>query len=272
MLYSHRSTVLHAMAACMVDAAAMTSARSCCSTVPMFHVNAWGMPYSCTIAGAKQVLPGPYMIGQPVAELIEGERVTSAAGVPTIYNLLYQHLKEKSYDLSSLKTVLIGGAAASRTMMENYQRDFGITILHAWGMTETSPLGTISRLKAAMEDWPEERQLEVRLKQGLPVLGVEIKVVGAEGEELPVGRRTRGRAAGARALDRQQLLQQSRRNRVVHRRWLVPHRRHGDDRPRRLRPDHRPQERPDQAQGRMDLERRHGKRRARASGRGSRPR
>ena len=153
-LYSHRSTVLHAMAACMVDAAAMTEREVMLLTVPMFHVNAWGMPYSCTIAGAKQVLPGPYMIGQPVAELIEGERVTSAAGVPTIYNLLYQHLKEKTYDLSSLKTVLIGGAAASRTMMENYQRDFGITILHAWGMTETSPLGTISRLKSAMEDWP----------------------------------------------------------------------------------------------------------------------
>ena len=184
-LYSHRSTVLHAMAACMVDAAAMTEREVMLLTVPMFHVNAWGMPYSCTIAGAKQVLPGPYMIGQPVAELIESERVTSAAGVPTIWNLLYQHLKEKSYDLSSLKTVLIGGAAASRTMMENYKRDFGITILHAWGMTETSPLGTVSRLKAAMESWPEERQMEVRLKQGLPVLGVELKVAGPQGEDLP---------------------------------------------------------------------------------------
>jgi fatty-acyl-CoA synthase len=184
-LYSHRSTVLHAMAACMVDAAAMTEREVMLLTVPMFHVNAWGMPYSCTIAGAKQILPGPFMIGQPVAELIESERVTSAAGVPTIYNLLYQHLKEKSYDLSSLKTVLIGGAAASRTMMENYKRDFGITIVHAWGMTETSPLGTISRLKAKMETWPEERQLEVRLKQGLPVLGVELKVAGQSGEDLP---------------------------------------------------------------------------------------
>jgi fatty-acyl-CoA synthase len=184
-LYSHRSTVLHAMAACMVDAAAMSEREVMLLTVPMFHVNAWGMPYSCTIAGAKQVLPGPYMIGQPVAELIEGERVTSAAGVPTIYNLLYQHLMEKTYDLSSLKSVLIGGAAASRTMMENYKRDFGITILHAWGMTETSPLGTISRLKAEMESWPEERQLDVRLKQGLPVLGVELKVAGPQGEDLP---------------------------------------------------------------------------------------
>jgi len=184
-LYSHRSTVLHAMAACMVDSAAMNEREVMLLTVPMFHVNAWGMPYSCTIAGAKQILPGPYMIGQPIAELIESERVTSAAGVPTIYNLLYQHLKEKSYDLSSLKSIMIGGAAASRTMMENYERDFGIPIICAWGMTETSPLGTISRLKGAMEAWPRERQLDVRLKQGLAVLGVELKVAGPAGEELP---------------------------------------------------------------------------------------
>jgi fatty-acyl-CoA synthase len=184
-LYSHRSTVLHAMAACMVDASSMCEREVMLLTVPMFHVNAWGMPYSCTIAGAKQVLPGPYMLGQPIAELIQSERVTSAAGVPTIYNLLYHHLKEKSYDLSSLHTILIGGSAASRTMMENYQRDFGIRILHAWGMTETSPLGTVSRLKGAMESWSEDQQMEVRLKQGLPVLGVELKVLGTHDEDLP---------------------------------------------------------------------------------------
>ena len=209
-LYSHRSTYLHAMAACMVDAAAMCEREVMLLTVPMFHVNAWGMPYSCTIAGAKQVLPGPYMIGQPVAELIESERVTSAAGVPTIYTLLYQHLKEKPYDLSSLQTVMIGGAAASRTLMENYERDFGITILHAWGMTETSPLGTVSRLKAAMENWPAERQLEVRLKQGLPVLGVEVRVLGDQGEDLPWDGRARGRADRPRSVDRAELLQQPR--------------------------------------------------------------
>jgi fatty-acyl-CoA synthase len=184
-LYSHRSTYLHAMAACMVDAAAMSEREVMLLTVPMFHVNAWGMPYSCTIAGAKQVLPGPQMIGQPIAELIERERVTCAAGVPTIYTLLYQHLKEKKYDLSSLRIVMIGGAAASRTLMENYQRDFGITVQHAWGMTETSPLGTVSRLKAAMDDWPAERQLEVRLKQGVPVLGVEVRVLGDQDQDLP---------------------------------------------------------------------------------------
>jgi fatty-acyl-CoA synthase len=187
-LYSHRSTFLHALAGCAVDGGAMGEKEVILSAVPMFHVNAWGLPYSCTMAGAKQVLPGPFMIGQPVAELLEAERVTSAAGVPTIWTLLYQHLKEpreRPYDLSSVHTLLVGGAAASRTLIENYEKDFGLRILHAWGMTETSPIGTISRLKAGMSDWPAERQLAVRLKQGIPVMGVEVRILGAENEDLP---------------------------------------------------------------------------------------
>jgi fatty-acyl-CoA synthase len=184
-LYSHRSTFLHAMAGCIVDAGAMSEKEVVLSAVPMFHVNAWGLPYSCTLAGAKQVLPGPQMIGKPLAELIEAERVTCAAGVPTIWALLYQHLKEEPHDLSSLHTILVGGAAASRTLMENYERHFGITIQHAWGMTETSPIGTVSRLKAAMIDWTAEEQLGVRLKQGMPVVGVEVRVLGEKGEDLP---------------------------------------------------------------------------------------
>jgi fatty-acyl-CoA synthase len=154
----------------------------------MFHVNAWGLPYSCTMAGAKQVLPGPQMIGQPIAELIESERVTSAAGVPTIWNLLYQHLKEKKdkpYDLSSLHTILVGGAAASRTLVESFEKDFGVPVLHAWGMTETSPIGTVSRLKSTMSDWTEEQKLAVRLKQGIPVVGVDAKILGDQGQDLP---------------------------------------------------------------------------------------
>ena len=95
-----------------------------------------------------------------------------------------QHLKEKHYDLSSLHTLLVGGAAASRTMLENYSRDFGITVLHAWGMTETSPIGTVSRLKSSMENWPEEEQIAVRLKQGIPVAGVEACILDDGGREL----------------------------------------------------------------------------------------
>ena len=128
-LYSHRSTFLHALAGCAVDGGGMGEKEVVLSVVPMFHVNAWGLPYSCTMAGAKQVLPGPQMIGKPIAELIEGERVTSAAGVPTIWNLLYQYLKEQAdrpYDLSSLHTVLVGGAAASRTLVESFEKDLGL--------------------------------------------------------------------------------------------------------------------------------------------------
>ena len=110
---------------------------------------------------------------------------TCAAGVPTIWTLLYQHLKEKRYDLSKLHTLLVGGSAASRAMIENYQRDFGIRVLHAWGMTETSPIGTVSRLKAAMEEWPEDKRIDVRLKQGIPVVGVETRILGDHGEDLP---------------------------------------------------------------------------------------
>jgi fatty-acyl-CoA synthase len=184
-LYSHRSMFLHAMAGCMVDGGALAEKEVALPAVPMFHVNAWGLPYSATLCGAAQVFPGSGVIGQPLAELLEAERVTCASGVPTIWNLLYQHLKEKRYDLSKLHTLMVGGSAASRAMMENYQRDFGIRVLHAWGMTETSPIGTVSRLKATMEDWPEERQLEVRLKQGIPVPGVETKLLGDHGEDLP---------------------------------------------------------------------------------------
>ena len=187
-LYSHRSTYLHAMAGCAVDGGCMSEKEVVLSVVPMFHVNAWGLPYSCTMAGAKQVLPGPQMIGKPIAELIEAERVTSAAGVPTIWNLLYQFLKtqaDRPYDLSSLQTVLVGGAAASRTLVECFEKDLGLPILHAWGMTETSPIGTISRLKASMTDWNDERKLAVRLKQGIPVMGVEVKILGDEGQDLP---------------------------------------------------------------------------------------
>jgi fatty-acyl-CoA synthase len=187
-LYSHRSTFLHALAGCAVDGGGMGEKEVVLSVVPMFHVNAWGLPYSCTMAGAKQVLPGPMMIGKPIAELIESERVTSAAGVPTIWALLYQYLKEekgRTYDLSSLKTILVGGAAASQTLVDSFEKDLGLPILHAWGMTETSPIGTVSRLKSTMQDWTEAQKLAVRLKQGIPVVGVEVRIVDDTGQDLP---------------------------------------------------------------------------------------
>ncbi len=184
-VYSHRSTFLHAMAGCLVDAGGLSERETTLPAVPMFHVNAWGIPYSAAMTGAKIVLPGSGLLGQPLAEILESERVTTAAGVPTIWNLLYQHLKEKTYDLSSLHTLLVGGSAVSRAMIENFQHDFGIRVLHAWGMTETSPLGTVSELRGAMRSWPEQKQLEFRLKQGVPPIGVEIRILGDDGQDLP---------------------------------------------------------------------------------------
>ncbi len=184
-LYSHRSTVLHAMGNCMVDGAAMCEREIALPVVPMFHVNAWGMPYSCAMVGAKLVLPGSGFVGQPLAELLEAEKVTCTAGVPTVWTLLYQHLQEKTYDLSHLKTILVGGAAASRTLIENYKRDFGITVIHAWGMTETSPMGTVSRLRSESEGWSQERKLEALLCQGLPVPGVEVRILDEHDRDLP---------------------------------------------------------------------------------------
>jgi fatty-acyl-CoA synthase len=184
-LYSHRSTFLHALANCTVDAGGMSEKEVTLPAVPMFHVNAWGIPYACAMAGSKLVLPGSALIGQPLAELMAAERVTCASGVPTIWNLLYQHLKEKSYDLSSLHTLLVGGSAASRTLIENFERDFGITVIHAWGMTETSPLGTVSRLRVGMSELPREEQMSYRLKQGTPCPAVDVRIVGERGEDLP---------------------------------------------------------------------------------------
>ncbi|HLK58071.1 MAG TPA: long-chain fatty acid--CoA ligase [Chthonomonadaceae bacterium] len=184
-LYTHRSLYLHTMACCMGDTMDIREREIVLPVVPMFHANAWGMPYACAMAGATQVLPGSHLFGKPLAELIERERVTIAAGVPTVWNLLYQYLQQHPHDLSRLKVILSGGSAVPRVLFENYTRDYGITMIQAWGMTEMSPLGSLCRLKASMEDWPEEQQLAVRMKQGIPTVNVEVKLLGEQGEELP---------------------------------------------------------------------------------------
>ena len=184
-LFSHRSLYLHTMGCCMADSLAIREREVVLPVVPMFHANAWGLPFACAMAGAKQVLPGSRLVGGPLAELIVQERVTWAAGVPTVWNLLYQYLMVHPCNLSRLKTIVVGGAALPRVLIENYQRDFGITMVHAWGMTETSPVGSVCNLKAAMDDWPEERRLDAQVKQGIPVANLEVRLEGEHGEELP---------------------------------------------------------------------------------------
>ncbi|HMV43919.1 MAG TPA: long-chain fatty acid--CoA ligase [Leptospiraceae bacterium] len=183
-LYSHRSFFLHSMGICFADSLALTERDRALPVVPMFHANAWGIPYGAAMTGSSLIFPGPNLGGPILAEIIEKEKVTLAAGVPTIWKLLYQHLKSKKHDLSSLNRMVIGGSAVPRSMIENFQMEFGIPILHAWGMTELSPVGTVSRLTSEMDSWDLEKQITWRAKQGMNVPCVEIKVEDDEGKEV----------------------------------------------------------------------------------------
>ncbi|WP_254766262.1 long-chain fatty acid--CoA ligase [Salinilacihabitans rarus] len=152
--------------------------------VPMFHVNAWGLPFSTTAAGAKHVYPGPSPDPADLASLIEEEGVTITAGVPTVWLGLLEHLEDNDVDLSSLERIVIGGAAAPESVIRRFD-DLGVEVVHAWGMTETAPIGTVAHLKHDLADLPEGERDAKRAKQGLLVPGLEMKVVGDDGEEVP---------------------------------------------------------------------------------------
>ena len=147
-LYSHRSTMIHAYAAALPDTLNLSAREVVLPVVPMFHVNAWSLPYSCTLTGAKMVFPGPHLDGKSLHELFESEGVTMSAGVPTVWLGLLNYMKEKKLRFSTLKSVVIGGSACPPAMIRTFQDDYGVQVLHAWGMTEMSPLGTAGTLKA----------------------------------------------------------------------------------------------------------------------------
>jgi fatty-acyl-CoA synthase len=180
--YTHRSTVLHSMALGLADCGAVSESDVCMPVVPMFHVNAWGLPYAATWFGSKQVMPGPQFTPQLLAELIEMEKVTVTAGVPTIWMGLLRELDQKSYETSSLRAVLCGGSAAPKGMIKAFQEKHKIPFMHAYGMTETSPLVISTRLKTYQTDLDDEAKLDIKAKQGYVVPGVEMKVIGANGE------------------------------------------------------------------------------------------
>jgi fatty-acyl-CoA synthase len=186
-VYSHRAVVLHTMAVAAADSMGMTERDVALSIVPMFHANAWGIPFVAAMVGAKTVWPGPFLQPKDVAEIMHAERVTFVGGVPTIIGGLYQHLREHrdAYDLSALRSVVVGGSACPPGLMEGFHRDLGVWITHAWGMTETTPLGSICRLKSAFDGLPEAEQFRIRLKQGIPAPFVEARIVDEEGRELP---------------------------------------------------------------------------------------
>ena len=184
-LYSHRSTTLHAFAAALPDVMSLSARDSVLPVVPMFHVNAWGIPYSAALVGCKLVFPGPAMDGKSIYELLESEKVSYAAGVPTVWQMLLGHMKPGGLRFSTLKRTVIGGSACPPAMITAFNDDYGVEVLHAWGMTEMSPLGTLCTLKNRHLDLPPEEKMKIRLKQGRAIYGVDMKIVSESGAELP---------------------------------------------------------------------------------------
>lgn len=191
-LYSHRSTVLHSYAIAMVDALAISAYDVTLPVVPMFHVNAWGVPYAAAMVGSKLVLPGAGMDGKSLLELIETEKVTSALGVPTVWMGLLATAKAAGKKMSTLRQVVIGGSACPPSMINAFQQEHGAKVLHAWGMTEMSPLGTACRLLPKHTDLADEKKLGVLLKQGRPIFGVDLRLVDDDGKVVPHDGKTSG--------------------------------------------------------------------------------
>ena len=184
-LYSHRSTTLHAYAAALPDVMNLSARDAVLPVVPMFHVNAWGVPYSAALTGAKVVFPGPALDGKSLYELMEAEGVTYAAGVPTIWQMLLGYMQPNQLRFSTLKRTVIGGSACPPAMIRTFQDVFGVEVLHAWGMTEMSPLGTLCTLKNKQLALPEDEKMKILQKQGRAIYGVDMKIVDGEGKEQP---------------------------------------------------------------------------------------
>lgn len=192
-LYSHRSNVLHSLMCMQTDVMGISSRETILAVVPMFHANGWGLPFTGPAIGAKLVMPGPRLDGAALHELIEIEQVTYSAAVPTVWGGLLAYLRESGKRIDSLKRVLIGGAAASRSLVEAFRDEYGVEVVCAWGMTETSPLGTVSRPTARTLALDPEAQMDVQMKQGRAPFGIDLKLVDDAGEPLPNDGRTFGR-------------------------------------------------------------------------------
>jgi acyl-CoA synthetase (AMP-forming)/AMP-acid ligase II len=184
-LYSHRSTVLHAYASALPNVLNVSSRDSVMPVVPMFHVNAWGLPYSVPLSGAKMVFPGAALDGKSVYELMEQEKVTFSAGVPTVWLGLINYALQNKRKFSSFRRTVIGGSACPPAMMNTLIDDFGVEVIHGWGMTEMSPLGTTGGLLTKHMEWPKDQQRKILQKQGHAIFGVDMKIVGDDGVELP---------------------------------------------------------------------------------------
>ena len=186
-MYTHRSNYIHTVTSALPDLLGLSRQDVLMAVVPMFHANAWGLPYVGTMLGIKQVFPGPTMDGASVCQLIQDERVTFTAGVPTIWLGLIGELQcnPGRYNLSSLRAMVCGGSAPPRSMIDWCEANLNVDFIHAWGMTETSPLGTVCRLKPDMADWAREKKLDVKQRAGIPAPGLELRLIDDVGNELP---------------------------------------------------------------------------------------
>lgn len=184
-LYSHRSNIIHTYAANSKDALSLGEADNVLPIVPMFHANAWGLPYCAAMVGAKLVLPGSQMDGPSVWELLDTEEITFSAAVPTVWLGLLQYLEDSGKKLEALERVVIGGSAVPRTMIDTFKRKYDVDVLQAWGMTETSPLGSLGKLKSKTLKLSEEEQLDVKVKQGRTLFGIEWTITDDDNKPLP---------------------------------------------------------------------------------------
>ena len=191
-LYSHRSTMLHSYASALPDALNVSARDVVLPVVPMFHVNAWGLPYSVMLTGAKMVFPGPALDGKSIYELFEQEGVTFSAGVPTVWLGVLTYVAQNNLKFSTFKRTVIGGSACPPAMMKTFRHEYGVEVVHAWGMTEMSPLGTCCTLTAKHEKLSDDEKQTILEKQGRAIFGVDMKIVDDEGKELPWDGKTYG--------------------------------------------------------------------------------
>jgi fatty-acyl-CoA synthase len=192
-LYSHRSNFLHTLVTMGKDVMGLSATDTVLPVVPMFHANAWGLAFSCAAVGAKLVMPGQKLDGASVHELLETEEVTFSAAVPTVWQMLLTHLRETRGQLTTLKRVVIGGSAVPEAIVRAFRDEYGVSVTHAWGMTETSPLGTLATPTGAIAKMDPEAQLRFTLKQGRPPLGIDLKLVDDAEKRLPSDGTTFGR-------------------------------------------------------------------------------
>ncbi|MEW9921843.1 long-chain fatty acid--CoA ligase [Marimonas sp. MJW-29] len=191
-LYSHRSTVLHSFAINLADSIGISASDIVLPVVPMFHVNAWGTPYACAMTGARLVMPGPGLDGPSLVKLIDTYKVTLALGVPTIWLGLLGEARKSGTTLESLKRTVVGGSACPPSMIKTFREEYGVDTIHAWGMTEMSPVGSVNQPLAKHRDLPIEEQHRLRENQGRPVFGVELEIMDDDGKPLPHDGKTQG--------------------------------------------------------------------------------